>query len=60
MKTLKLFMVVTLVLGSLNVFAVEESATDCSDVDGSTTDQTVTTGTTGSTGDNSGNAGTPQ
>ena len=32
MKNLKLFTIMLMVLGSLNVFAVEETGTDCGDV----------------------------
>jgi len=41
MKTLKLFTIMLMVLGSLNVFAVVESGTDCDDVvNGSPVDTT--------------------
>ncbi|TNF31028.1 MAG: hypothetical protein EP319_03460 [Deltaproteobacteria bacterium] len=56
MKTLKLLMVMTLVVGSLNVFAIDESPTDCADVDGTRVDTSAPAGsTTGTTGNNGGN-----
>lgn len=46
MKTLKLFTIMLMVLGSLNVFATVESETPCEDVvNGSPVDTTVTTTT---------------
>jgi len=51
MKTLKLFTIMLMVLGSLNVFAVVESGTDCDDVvNGSPVDTTDTSTINDATG----------